>query len=42
LAKATEDKLTTKAVEIGVVKTDEPFRKLTEDEVEAFVKKTGN
>jgi proteasome alpha subunit len=39
LAKATEDKLSTKAVEIGLVRKDENFRKLTDAEVEAYVKK---
>ncbi len=39
LTKATEDKLSTKAVEIGIVRQDENFRKLTEAEVEAYVKK---
>src|SRR5512137_286505 len=39
LAKATEESLNTKAVEIGVVMVGERFRRLTEGEVEAFVKK---
>ena len=42
LTKATEDKLSTKAVEIGVVRTDESFRKLTEAEVDAYVKRLGS
>jgi proteasome alpha subunit len=41
LTKATEDKLSTQAVEIGVVRSDENFRKLTEAEVDAYVKKLG-
>ena len=39
LAKATEEALNTKAVEIGLVKTGERFRRLTEAEVEAYVKR---
>jgi proteasome alpha subunit len=39
LRKATEETLNTKAVEIGVVKVGERFRRLTEAEVEAYVKK---
>jgi proteasome alpha subunit len=39
LAKATEENLNTKAVEIGVVMVGERFRRLTEAEVEAYVKK---
>jgi proteasome alpha subunit len=39
LTKATEDKLSTKAVEIGLVRKDDNFRKLTDAEVEAYVKK---
>ncbi len=39
LTKATEDKLSTKAVEVGVVRSDESFRTLTEAEVDAYVKK---
>jgi proteasome alpha subunit len=39
LRKATEEALNTKAVEIGVVKVGERFRRLTEAEVEAYVKK---
>jgi proteasome alpha subunit len=39
LAKATEEKLNTKAVEIGLVKIGEKFRKLGEAEVETYVKK---
>lgn len=39
LSKATEDKLSTKAVEIGLVREGEAFRKLTDAEVEAYVKK---
>jgi len=39
LAKATEESLNMKAVEIGVVKAGERFRRLTEAEVEAYVKK---
>ena len=42
LTKATEDKLSTEAVEIGVVRDDENFRKLTEAEVGAYVKKLGS
>ncbi|UCE81564.1 MAG: archaeal proteasome endopeptidase complex subunit alpha [Methanobacteriota archaeon] len=41
LTKATEEKLSTKAVEIGVVKADESFRKLTDTEVDAYVDKLG-
>ncbi|MGB2582297.1 MAG: archaeal proteasome endopeptidase complex subunit alpha [Thermoplasmata archaeon] len=41
LTKATEDKLSTQAVEIGVVRSNENFRKLTEAEVDAYVKKLG-
>jgi proteasome alpha subunit len=39
LTKATEDKLSTKAVEVGIVREDENFRTLTEAEVDAYVKK---
>jgi proteasome alpha subunit len=39
LTKATEEALNTKAVEIGLVKVGEKFRRLTEAEVEAYVKK---
>jgi len=39
LAKATEENLNTKAVEIGLVKKDEDFRRLSDAEVEAYVKK---
>ena len=39
LAKATEEKLSTKAVEIGVVSSGTSFRKLTDAEVESYVKK---
>ena len=41
LTKATEDKLSTKAVEIGIVRMDESFRKLTDAEVDAYVSKLG-
>ena len=39
LTKATEEKLSTKAVEIGIVSEEESFRKLTESEVDTYVKK---
>ncbi|MBN1677561.1 MAG: archaeal proteasome endopeptidase complex subunit alpha, partial [Candidatus Thermoplasmatota archaeon] len=39
LQKATEESLNTKAVEIGIVRKDEEFRRLTDAEVEAYVKK---
>lgn len=39
LSKATEESLNTKAVEIGMVRIGEKFRRLTEAEVEAYVKK---
>jgi proteasome alpha subunit len=39
LVKATEENLNTKAVEIGLVRTDERFRRLSDAEVEAYVKK---
>jgi len=39
LAKATEENLNMKAVEIGVIMVGERFRRLTEAEVEAYVKK---
>lgn len=39
LAAATEEKLTPESVEIGVVRTDKPFRKLEAKEVEGFTKK---
>jgi len=42
LTKATEDKLSTQAVEIGVVRSDENFRTLTEAEVDVYVKKLGS
>ena len=39
LQKATEESLNTKAVEIGIVKIGEKFRRLAEAEVEAYVKR---
>jgi len=42
LTKATEDKLSTQAVEIGIVRSDENFRTLTEAEVDVYVKKLGS
>jgi proteasome alpha subunit len=39
LKKATEENLNTKAIEIGLVRVGEKFRKLSDAEVEAFVKK---
>ena len=39
LSKATEEKLNTKAVEIGLVRMGEKFKMLPEADVEAFVKK---
>ncbi|MCJ2532549.1 MAG: archaeal proteasome endopeptidase complex subunit alpha [Candidatus Thermoplasmatota archaeon] len=42
LTKATEDKLSTQAVEIGIVRSDENFRTLTEAEADVYVKKLGS
>ena len=42
LTKATEDKLSSQAVEIGIVRSDENFRTLTEAEVDVYVKKLGS
>ena len=39
LKKATEENLNTKAIEIGLVRVGEKFRKLSDAEVEAYVKK---
>ncbi len=39
LKKATEEDLNTKAIEIGLVRVGERFRKLSDAEVEAYVKK---
>lgn len=39
LKKATEEDLNTKAIEIGLVRVGEKFRKLSDAEVEAYVKK---
>jgi proteasome alpha subunit len=39
LANAIEEKLSAATVEVGVVKTDEPFRRLSEEEVAGFISK---
>ncbi len=39
LQKATEESLNTKAVEIGLVKVGERFRRLSDAEVEGYVKR---
>ena len=42
LSKSTEDKLNKQAVEIGVVKKGEKFKRLTDDEVGAYLEKIPN
>lgn len=39
LASAIEEQLSAATVEVGVVKTDEPFRRLSEEEVAGFISK---